>query len=867
MALLTIPSEPIKGEELSFALDVSDLSALIPQSYYAAQNNWSKVLVLYKAYFGNQLIGLSFYPNNTDSIPATTTVAENARSLFRVNSIIVYDKQNGYYILESSDIPGVDAYNIVFPSSGAAFFPFSGSQTYEKMGQDEDYLYTTSDDVISYDSIAMFHAPFTDDTGVIVNALQNIVNQFETLTYKFSADMTKMYAIGRYGTTFAGKALPPVTTGPNYTANPPRFIEVDVGTKNVTWLCDIQDTAIPNTVNDFFIDFNHNIAVFFFVNGASAIASYNLANNTRLWQNATNNESWLKGFDIYPDHFLTYVATYPGTSYSQRTLTKIHKLTGAVASIATQPNAPVGAFFSTPAWDMTPDRAKAYISYYDGSNYAAIYDVASDTWQGNATISLSEGGNSMSQMTITEDFVFFQKGTSSPYLIKYDLALVKDPSFPGHASQMSSPIFADDENIYFRSNTSYVKKANVLTGVIDTSYLGFVGAGAEMCQLIDGKLMVRSLAYFGVINCLYTNPPAANTKAQVLAKVDKATREIVNLIQPGIDFFRSDYNEVGLLTSPIINGKVLSQSLSGQFLCYNTVTQAADSGWPLFNAFADGVNALVDGDWVYFAIPGTPATTMNVTDGSGTFAMTTLLARFSLSTKLVDQSFEPVFASNLNTGRISISTTDEYIYLSTTGSPSLIARVKKSDQSVQYITAGDLGLTGTLRGRFRFYQYDTNKISLVLDRVPGAGGGGSGPAFVLAGNKPYMNYVESTLALDPVQPTGMALFSEAVFNPTNKEFAGRMQTYTGVSWSTEYLAYYGIPTNTQNLVQDVSSPTLTTGNSFPLLWPNQNPTLRYMQPDGAGYMVYIFGTVMLDYQLYNGVMRMEPFGISNNGDT
>ncbi len=874
MALLIVPSEPQKGEVLNFTLNVSDLSALIPTSYYANQNNWSRVLLLFKSFVAEQLIPVTFYPDGTNTLLSTSMADPTSRNLFKVYAIVVYDKQNGHYIVKDSDIPGVETYNLVFPASGESFFPFSGDQSYEKMGQDEDFLYTTSESTLSYESVAMFHSVLSSDTGAVNNSLSRYVNQWETVCFKYNSDKTKLRAIGRYGLTFAGKTLPAITVGANYTTNPPRLVEIDLDTNVATWLCDFEDTTnFANFVGDFFIDETLNLAIVLSTSTLWAVAAYDITTNTKVWQNANAAPDTLNKIHEYDaTHFFYYGTTYGATTYTQRTLIKVDKATGALVPIAAQPNPLAGAFYAIAPWNITPDKTQIYISYYDGSNYGAIYDIATDSWVGNDVINLGTGGNGMGAVTITDSFVFYQKAEASPAIYKFSRALVRDNTFPTLNPGYVSPMYANDDFLYYRGAGTYLRKVSAVTGAAETSYLGFFGADATILDGDEDHIMVRAGSYFGIGNCLFTTPPAANTKNKVVAKVDKATREVVNLFQTTLDFFRSDSNEVGIYTSPLIPGIILGQDLTGQFLAYDTNTGLEDPGWPLISFAPSGVVAQVSGQYLYYSIPGTSATTVSVTDSSGTFSMTTLLFRINLLTKRVDQSFEPVFSSNLNTGPMAISITDNYIYVSTNSNgggslDSIIARVNRTTQAVQYITATDLfGSSQILRGRYRFYQYDTDRVALILDRIPGASGGQQGgysPQTLLPGSKPYMNFVESTLAQDATQPVNTAMFTLGEFNPTTKHLAGYIRD---IATGIYYLGYYDILANSRNLIQNVTGSAVDTGNIFSFLGVNQNPTMRYLQPDGEGWMLFLFGIVMLDQKVYNGVMRFEPFGIPNNGE-
>jgi hypothetical protein len=118
MALLTIPTTPEKGTSQSYTLNVTDLIALVSDAYFQDQANWSKVVVLYQSAESNQLELINFIPDGVStSILSVAQFSTFARNVFDVNSITIFDNQNGRYIIKAIDIPDVANYAIDFSPS------------------------------------------------------------------------------------------------------------------------------------------------------------------------------------------------------------------------------------------------------------------------------------------------------------------------------------------------------------------------------------------------------------------------------------------------------------------------------------------------------------------------------------------------------------------------------------------------------------------------------------------------------------------------------------------------------------------------------------------------------------------------------
>ncbi len=133
MALLTIPASPEKGTLQEYSLNVTDLLALISDSYFQDQTNWSKVVVMYQSSESNQLELINFIPDGVSTeLSQDIQFSSFARNLFEVHSITVFDQQNGRYIIRASEIPSVASYNVEFTVSPIQAFDFDqrSSATY-----------------------------------------------------------------------------------------------------------------------------------------------------------------------------------------------------------------------------------------------------------------------------------------------------------------------------------------------------------------------------------------------------------------------------------------------------------------------------------------------------------------------------------------------------------------------------------------------------------------------------------------------------------------------------------------------------------------------------------------------------------------
>jgi hypothetical protein len=127
MALITLPSSPEKGVAQNYSLNLTDLFALVTDSYYTTQDNISKIIILYASSTGNQLENITFTPDGVSTTLSTSAMfASQAFDLFDVSFIAIIDKQNGRYIVPAASIPDVVNYEIDFAAAPVSY-TFSNS--------------------------------------------------------------------------------------------------------------------------------------------------------------------------------------------------------------------------------------------------------------------------------------------------------------------------------------------------------------------------------------------------------------------------------------------------------------------------------------------------------------------------------------------------------------------------------------------------------------------------------------------------------------------------------------------------------------------------------------------------------------------
>lgn len=168
MALLTLPSTPAKDTFQTYELNQADLISLIGEAYYQDKANWQKIVLTYVSSVSNQLSIITFTPDELqDTVSAQGYFAPQARDSFIVGNISIYDKQNGRFRLENSEIPDVSNYEINFgitpPPEVVA--PFSDILKSNQIVLSEADFRAQSTDSSGYSSMAYSETPVTLESG------------------------------------------------------------------------------------------------------------------------------------------------------------------------------------------------------------------------------------------------------------------------------------------------------------------------------------------------------------------------------------------------------------------------------------------------------------------------------------------------------------------------------------------------------------------------------------------------------------------------------------------------------------------------------------------------------------------------------
>ena len=169
MALLTLPEQPLKDELQQYSLSVPELISLIDDAYFEEISNWSYVSVMYGSSISNQVEVINFYPTNPlQEVSSMAIFAATARDLFELKSIIIYDKQNGYYPIYASQIEDVEQYNIDLTP------PITNILDYELLfdvSNPVPAVNPTSFSILSTNG----HAVDTDPVGMLMNSTSEVI--------------------------------------------------------------------------------------------------------------------------------------------------------------------------------------------------------------------------------------------------------------------------------------------------------------------------------------------------------------------------------------------------------------------------------------------------------------------------------------------------------------------------------------------------------------------------------------------------------------------------------------------------------------------------------------------------------------------
>lgn len=110
MAIITKAGSPSKGSATTFTIDKTELAAhssVTADAYFSLQANWEKIIVAYTSTEGQQNENLSF-DATVGSPTADFEVSSNARDVFEVKALYIYDNQSGYIRIPRSELVTAD---------------------------------------------------------------------------------------------------------------------------------------------------------------------------------------------------------------------------------------------------------------------------------------------------------------------------------------------------------------------------------------------------------------------------------------------------------------------------------------------------------------------------------------------------------------------------------------------------------------------------------------------------------------------------------------------------------------------------------------------------------------------------------------
>ena len=851
--LLTIPTTPEKGEFQTYTLDVSDLIDLVTEEYYQDQENWRRVIVAYKSLEGNQLNLLSFTPDGGDTLTKQGYFAPESFSFFGIQSISIIDKQNGTYILTSSEIPDVANYNIIFVSADSAFFDMAVNYgAWMDISEDQQYIAVQSQYNSSYEGKYFYEIVMNELSSEINDDFTALVNNFKVDSYFFNADESKVYIAGKLGTNYLGETLPAIPVGSEYSVNPPRLISIDTVTLEVTYITTIKDAgpyasiafSSGTHIGSIVVDEDSNVALMV---GGGAITGYSIVSGDLLWFKSAgfpDGSVLYRKVELYTtgSFLVGSLLSYDGTNYSYYTPIKVNILTGN--KDVSFPSSPQdGATVNSAKWALTPDKTK--VVQQAGNDYANFYVFDGTSW--SSRINYSGGTFVGVAMAVDNDYLYFLFNGG----VKCDFTGLAASGF-----SLSLPFFYSFNHCIVVGSNLYADfgKFSAVNGARDTSFQ----MGGQNYYAQSGK---NNSIYYMTTNMWigrYTTPMGYNFAETVyggyVGIINTTSRELENTFPATQKNPTLAYNPIfGATDSNIL---FVGNDGAANFKAYNFLTGAIDTSYPSIISSTNSIgNYAKDGDFMYMVSQynGDSANTFNVTDSTGNYNLVTKLIRFNIVTKLVDQAFLPNIPSPfVGTGVISF--TDDYIYLCAyyTGNANF-CRVNKTTQAVEVITPSTLGIsspaTWNQAVRIRASKIGTNKIVIYPDN-----------ASLKFDDKPYIICNEATLTQSGVQPATISQFPRYyTYNQTLNQLAGIFYDPSD-SWhyitfemsdNSKVTNFISANTNNSNLATS-SGAFSNLGNTTVLL------------PYNDAYVSFTDGFRGADFRPYTGVIRMNPFGIINN---
>jgi hypothetical protein len=888
MALITIPGVPQKNTFQNYSLNVADLIALVTQTYFQDQLNWKKVILTYVSSVSNQISLISFTPDELlTELTAPGFFAEEARSSFQVSNITIYDKQNGRFRLERSQIPNVENYDLLFASAqtSTAFYGVNSKSgdTYASISfnaSNPDELLLGAYNAASWGGTSAF-SPIISQSNGSFNSVESlkIMDSLIDNIY-FNSDLTKAWVIGQLGTSCCGQALPPLPSGAEYGVNPFRLVEIDLVANTVSLKADIRQysgaggtgTYLGNENYTVIVDEANTTAV---VTYGAYIAGYSLSTGGLLWFKLFTpiydpyiGSTKPRLMDRDSTGFFIGVASYDGITETNN---------GGIIKVSFTDGSRIVGYEATPStannkysfWSCSPDKTKQVIpSQQSGSSQPVVVYV-----NGDATIYdlTNPDGNYSSFAVYCTDSNFYLVNNSGQ-IYKYDYSgnfiakVVNNSNWPAVTPpQFSSTSFAVNNGFIYCSdrNGEGIYKFNEATGANVPS---FISPRAAQSSGTFGKM-----TFFGTENMSIASSdnnaayyPYSISSSNIVstpysaAIVNYGTKELDSYVSASVPLVFMNSNQV--MSSSLLPNLLF-------FLDYNSGLKVYDrtqdpwvlqTGWPERRYVGSGFyGSAIIGEYLYMGTGSQQP--IYASDAAGNFDGAPI-CRVNINTKLIDRTFIPVLpnVSSFQGDQCIFSETTDYIYYNALGNYSGVSglwRIKKSDNSVQQITYTDLGLP------VAFSTYILRVVEIAPNTIlmfPDKGLYNYNPGVTYYGTldgKPYIVIAEDTLTPTGTQST---VTTDApvrmVYNPNNGLLAGLVNfNSAGNLRFVSYEISTGARTMNSNVLTDIN------GNNYVTL-----QTVTPMTYEGENFLIFFTGAIIYGRKSYIGVVRMNPIGVMDN---
>jgi len=859
--LLTIPVTPLRNEPQPYTLDVSDLIDLVNSAYYEDQANWRKVIVAYKSIDGNQLNLISYIPDGSDTLTTDGFFAPECFTRFEIQNISIIDKQNGTYIINSSEIPNVSNYNIVFITGGDGFVSLYGTSDNKLAvsGDGSKFIYaqngTTHIGAISY-----AYGVMNEVSSEMDSQLSAFINNIKVFSYYFNSDNSVVYIVGELGTSYLGESLPAIPSGPTYsTTTSLRFISINTISNEVTFLSDIENAGA--TYGNFgtrcwylYVPEGSNTAVMV---GDAAIAGYNIVTGTREWFRVANfvsaanrplTSSKIDSFNS-TSFVVSYLSNYNGEVFSYVRPIQINLATGLRdVSFPTAPQN--GANNNSIFWSITPDKTKLVIF----ANQARFFVYENGAWSSLRQYIPSPTFN-LSAMTTDNEFIY--AGFKCDFLGNQSLGFTTTVNNLGYDSAVVT-----DNYLFFGSN-----RFNKITGIADPAFKG-VSSPSNYVLILrasNGKIYIRNsinsastmsdYSFYTPIN------PSQNSAITVFDTETRAKISSTTIVQPG----QNQSNTIVFGTDDS-NVYFVIQYQGAILRTFNVSDSSLNTTYPTIDPTARFGCLGRDGEYLYISIGNSSTSnTFNITDSLGSAALVTKVCRLNITTKIVDRSFLPNIAGAFG-GTSKFSFTDDYVYISVFGgTPSRAYRINKTTQATQEILPSTLGLSGPAtwpNGRLQFARIAPNRLVVFGDQS-------TDQDPLKFDGRPYVIVSEDTLSQSGIsQPAENPKRGYmTLYNPIKNEVAGLYRASAGYPYYSligSYWVSFSMVDNSESVnISILSGVRQQISGNYIAYGFNRN--LFAFENIGADYLFASPGTpIVQNFKPYSGVLRFNPVGIINN---